>query len=436
MTADGWMLAGRFRVHAEIGRGGMGVVWRARDELLGREVAVKQILSQNAGDELRQRLLREARAAVLLDHASAVMVHDVVQEDDDLFIVMEYVDAPSLQELVRQEGPLPYSRAAQIGLAMLDVLNEAHRMGIVHRDVKPSNVLVLPGGRIKLVDFGIAHRAGEGTLTAAGVTLGSPSYMAPEQIGAGGVGPATDLWSLGATLYFAVEGTSPFTGANAAAILQAVLNEPPHPVRLAGPLTDLLFALMRKDPSARPHADQVRVGLERLLGSPFPTQPLVAPSPSSRTGKPWILAAVLAATALIVAGGGAAAYAGLFSDHKSTGHSAAGLSSPSPGQDSPTPVATATLQQLDALPASVESSTRSDASEYSTQLDFVNERSDAVLIYWLDFAGKRQYYQRLEPGQTYTQQTFAGHAWVVCSPDQKAIAVYRAAQSVSRVVIH
>ena len=197
-----------------LGRGGMGVVWRARDTVLGREVAIKEVqvpaaLPDDERARIRGRVMREARVAARLNHAGAVTLHDIIDEDGHPFIVMELVEAPTLTDLVDERGPLPPAEVAATGLALLDTLEAAHRVGIVHRDVKPGNVMVRPDGSTKLADFGIASVQGDPVLTAStGLLAGSPAYMAPEQAEAefGPIGPATDLWALGATMYFAAGG--------------------------------------------------------------------------------------------------------------------------------------------------------------------------------------------------------------------------------------
>jgi serine/threonine protein kinase len=270
-------VAGRYRLIEVLGRGGMGTVWRAEDELLGRLVAVKAIAAPG-GDEswpagadpaaavesdaqTAGRARREARAAGRLNHPGAVTVHDVIEENGRFHIIMELIDAPTLAELVRSEGQLAPARVAEIGTQLLDVLDFAHAEGIVHRDVKPSNVMVLSGGRVKLTDFGIAALRGDPQLTVSGTTLGSPMFMAPEQASGTVVGPAADLWSLGATMYYAVEGRAPFERQSAMAVLAAILSQPPDPPRLAGPLTPALTALLVRDPANRPDG----VVLRRLL---------------------------------------------------------------------------------------------------------------------------------------------------------------------------
>ena len=238
--AAGTRLAGRYLLLDRLGSGGMGVVWRARDELLGREVAIKDLWlppSATAADRtrLRDRVLGEARAAARFSHPGAVVLHDVLVHDGRPLLVMELVDAPSLYELVEREGPLPTGLVARLGLGLLDTLEAAHRQGVVHLDVTPANVLVLADGGAKLADFGIAA-AQDAPAREGGTVLGSPAYMAPEQVAGERVGPAADLWALAATMYFAVEGVSPFGLGEPRETLAAVVADPPRPPRLAGPL--------------------------------------------------------------------------------------------------------------------------------------------------------------------------------------------------------
>jgi serine/threonine protein kinase len=261
---------GRFTPLEELGRGGMGVVWRARDTVLGRQVAIKQLLppaglSADARGHLRARMLREARAAAQLDHRNAVTVHDVLVDRDSVLIVMELVNAMTLAQTVERHGPLPHARVAAIGLDMLDVLTEAHELGIIHRDVKPANVLVRHDGSTKLADFGIARFQGDPTLTEAGAVIGTPAYMAPEQIRGLESSPAIDLWGLGATLFYAVEGWPAFGGPTPTAVMAAVLTDPPRTPRRAGsPLGELLISLLAKDPEDRPTTARVRADLSQL----------------------------------------------------------------------------------------------------------------------------------------------------------------------------
>ncbi|HEV3015297.1 MAG TPA: serine/threonine-protein kinase, partial [Actinomycetota bacterium] len=213
----GRRIANRYELTDELGHGGMGVVWRATDTLLGRQVALKEVdLPRGVGaaerEGLRARVSREARAAARLSHPGVVTVYDIAHDGGQDFIVMELVSAPTLEELVRTRGPLTPERAARLGLGLLDALEAAHRAGIVHRDLKPRNVMVREDGVTKLADFGIASVQGDPRLTATGLVIGSPAYMAPEQVEAEPVSPATDLWALGASLWFAVEGEPPFGG--------------------------------------------------------------------------------------------------------------------------------------------------------------------------------------------------------------------------------
>jgi hypothetical protein len=274
------LVAGRYALGAPLGRGGMGVVWRAEDVLLGRAVAVKEVALPDGppGAEqaaVRDRALREARAAARLNHPSAVTLHDVVEADGRLFLVMELVEAPSLRDLVGTGGPLPPSAAARVGLDLLDALEAAHRAGIVHHDVKPGNVMVPPGGRAKLADFGIAWLQEDTQRTRTGSAFGSLPYVAPEQARGRRGGPPADLWALGATMWFAVEGAAPFDRDGPAATLGAILHDPPGRPGRAGPLGPVLLALLAKDPEARPTAPVVRRQLAPLAsGAPDPTLPL------------------------------------------------------------------------------------------------------------------------------------------------------------------
>jgi eukaryotic-like serine/threonine-protein kinase len=262
------LVAGRYRLREVIGSGGAGAVWRATDELLGRSVAVKEVqLSADDPGRVRERVLREARAAARLHHPAVTAVFDVVEEVDTVHIVMELVDGPSLRVAVRADGPLAPADAAALGLRVLDGLEAAHARGIVHRDVKPGNVLLSPTGP-KLTDFGIAALEGDASLTVAGTVLGSPSFMSPEQARGRPVGPASDLWGLGALLHFAVEGRPPFDRGEALPTLAAVVDEAPAPAPHAGPLAPVIEALLRKAPEDRPDAVRLRGLLEAVAGRP------------------------------------------------------------------------------------------------------------------------------------------------------------------------
>jgi serine/threonine protein kinase len=287
-TGPGRLLAGRYRLTAVIGNGGMGVVWRGHDELLGRDVAVKEILwpphlTEREQQVARLRATREAQVAARLSHQNVVRVYDVVEDDGHPCIVMELLPYQSLRDLVKQEGRLPPVQVAQIGLGVLGALSAAHAEGILHRDVKPANILVGPDGRVVLTDFGIARAADSPTLTGDGALIGSPSYIAPERAHAGppGTGAAGDLWGLGASLYTAVEGRPPFERDSALATLTAVVAEEPEQAPHAGPLEPVISGLLRKDPEQRLDVAQA----ERLL-----RQVAESPVAELRVAAPWVAA--------------------------------------------------------------------------------------------------------------------------------------------------
>ncbi len=264
-ASTGRTVAGRYLLHSTIGRGAMGTVWRARDIILDRDVAVKEVRLRGpvpAGSVmteetriLHERTLREARTAARLNHPAVVTVFDVVEADGSPWIVMELVEARSLDQVLTEDGPLRPHQAADVGTRVLGALACAHAAGILHRDVKPSNVLLGPGGRVVLTDFGIATLEGESGLTLAGMVMGTPGFTAPERIRGDPASPASDLWSLGATLFAAVEGRGPFDDRGTSiAILAAIANsEAPRP-RAAGPLRPVIEALLNRDPLARPDA--------------------------------------------------------------------------------------------------------------------------------------------------------------------------------------
>ncbi|MDT3399749.1 serine/threonine-protein kinase [Streptomyces sp. B1866] len=252
----GRLLAGRYRLGDVLGRGGMGTVWRARDEVLGRTVAVKGLRFPVSVDEdekrrLITRTLREAKAIARIRSRGAVTVFDVVEEDDRPWIVMELIEGRSLADVVRDDGPLSPRRAAEVGLAVLDVLRAAHRAGILHRDVKPSNVLIADEGRVVLTDFGIAQVEGDPSVTSTGMLVGAPSYISPERARGQKPGPPSDLWSLGGLLYAAVEGVPPYDRSTAIATLTAVMTEPLQPPKNAGALEEAIQGLLMKDPERR-----------------------------------------------------------------------------------------------------------------------------------------------------------------------------------------
>ncbi|MEH0419075.1 serine/threonine-protein kinase [Streptomyces sp. B21-083] len=274
----GRLVGGRYRLTERIGSGGMGTVWRAHDELVEREVAVKQPRlpgdpQDAAHQRIAHRLHREARAAARVDHPSAVSVHDVVVEDGLPWIVMELVRGESLHEVLRR-GAVKPAESARIGLAVVGALSAAHSVGIVHRDVKPANVLLGPHGRVVLTDFGIAHIMGEESLTMSGEFVGSLEFIAPERMSGRGAGPSSDLWSLGVLLYAAVEGWSPFRRTTVESTLAAILAAEPVKPEQAGPLGPLLVRLLVKDPAERPDADEVTAALEAVAkGWPLPKAP-------------------------------------------------------------------------------------------------------------------------------------------------------------------
>lgn len=255
------MLAGRYRLGDVLGRGGMGKVWRAHDEVLHRTVAVKELTAGLYVAEadrlvLHARTQKEARAAARITHPGVVTVHDVIEYDNRPWIVMQYVDGPSLADQAKESGEVAPREAARIGLHVLSALRAAHGAGVLHRDVKPGNVLLARDGQVLLTDFGIAAIEGDSTITRTGELVGSIDYLAPERVRGGDPGPASDLWSLGATLYTAVEGTSPFRRTSPISTMQAVVTEePPAPVN-AGPLGAVITALLRKNPAERPTAAQ------------------------------------------------------------------------------------------------------------------------------------------------------------------------------------
>ncbi|MGW4382367.1 serine/threonine-protein kinase [Kitasatospora sp. NPDC004531] len=272
----GRLLADRYRLGEVLGRGGMGTVWRAEDEMLGRIVAVKELRMTGAVDEAEKhrlivRTLREAKATARIRHTAAVTVFDVVEEDGRPWIVMELVDGRSLADVVREDGALTPERAAAIGLDLLGVLGAAHSQGVLHRDVKPSNVLIGEDGRTVLTDFGIASVEGDTSITSTGMLVGAPSYIAPERARGQRPGPPSDLWSLGGTLYAMVEGVPPYDRGSALATLTAVMTEELPPPAHAGPLLPVIQGLLEKDPAKRMDADTARELLRRIVdGKPLP----------------------------------------------------------------------------------------------------------------------------------------------------------------------
>ncbi|GAB2971549.1 hypothetical protein GCM10023080_039270 [Streptomyces pseudoechinosporeus] len=301
----GRLLAGRYRVVAQLGRGGMGVVWRALDEVLGREVAVKELRTYTdaAAPELAdlgRRMQREARAAARVRHPGVIAVHDVAEVDGRPLIVMELVDGPSLDDVLREQGPREPREAAEIGAKVMDALAAAHRAGVLHRDVKPGNILLDRSGRVVLTDFGIAtmEDPGDGStthLTRSGELVGSLDYLAPERAQGHDPGPASDVWALGATLYAAVEGTSPFRRTSTWSTLTAIVADPLPEPRASGSLSPVLQELMQKQPQDRPDADRARELLEEVAqaaGQDAATTNLRGSTPKQREATERSVAAV------------------------------------------------------------------------------------------------------------------------------------------------
>ena len=263
----------------------MGTVWHAQDTLLKRDVAVKEIalpraVAEKERESIRKRVMREARAAAALNHANAVTVYDVIEEDGKAFIVMECISGRTLDDIVKRDGPLPDHKAADIARDVLAALEAAHESGIVHRDVKPANVMITDDGRTKLADFGIASVKDDPKITASGLIMGSPSYMAPEQAAHGTSGPQADLWGLGATLYFALEGVPPFEGDGPIPTLTAVVGDAPRTMTTRSRLVPVVDALLEKDPARRPTPEEVRAMLSgtpasdtQVVSTPVETEP-------------------------------------------------------------------------------------------------------------------------------------------------------------------
>jgi tRNA A-37 threonylcarbamoyl transferase component Bud32 len=331
------LLSGRYRLGEVLGRGGMGTVWRAKDETLGRTVAVKELRFPSSIDEdekrrLITRTLREAKAIARIRNTSAVTVYDVVDEDDRPWIVMELVEGKSLAEALREDGLLTPKRAAEVGLAVLDVLRSAHREGILHRDVKPSNVLISEDGRVVLTDFGIAQVEGDPSITSTGMLVGAPSYISPERARGHKPGPAADMWSLGGLLYAAVEGVPPYDKGSAIATLTAVMTEDVEQPTNAGPLEKVIYGLLVKDPEERLddagarallldviHAPEVKNEPEPADATKVVPLPPVPPSLVKRFGKGKGGAGRAAGAG--AAGGAAAGAAGAAATSESVGAS-------------------------------------------------------------------------------------------------------------------
>ena len=307
------VIAGRYRLEARLGRGGMGVVWRATDQLLGRAVAVKELpldetLSAAEARLQRERTLREAQAVAQLSHPNVMVVHDVVEDDERPYIVMELIDGDSLADRIAAHGPVDAPEAARIGADLLNALRTAHAAGVLHRDIKPANVVIENGtDRVVLTDFGIAQVPGTPTLTESGAFVGSPEYTAPERMSGARTGPASDLWSVGALLCAALSGESPFRRDSLSGIVLAVVSDEIRPPAQATPILPVVQGLLERDPGRRLDA----AGAERMLRefletglAPVPKRFGRADQRSSTRSK---LATAMLVAAMAVAGVSAAA---------------------------------------------------------------------------------------------------------------------------------
>ncbi|SEG83758.1 Serine/threonine protein kinase [Nonomuraea solani] len=333
----------------------MGVVWRAYDELLDRTVAIKEVRYTGVGDakraELTRRTIREARAAGRLDHPSVVVIHDVVEEDGRPWIVMQLVRSRSLAQVIGDSGPLRASQVAVIGGRVLDALRAAHATGVLHRDVKPENVLLADDGRVVLTDFGIASMETEAGLTATGGLVGTPAYMPPERLNGEPARPESDLWSLGATLYAAVEGEPPFRRDSWAATVAAVLRDEPKPPVRAGALEPVIMGLLRRRPDARMPAEEAARLLYDAASEPsardtapytgtLSTGPRPTVATRSRRGKGvW---AVGAAAVAVLGAGGALFYNGWTTGVPVTTPTASGTPTATATSAAPSPEPTVT----------------------------------------------------------------------------------------------
>jgi hypothetical protein len=307
------VLADRYVLLEELGRGGMGVVWLADDKVIARRVAIKELhLPGGVAPEERAvvetRVLREARAAGRLNDPGVVTVYDVLQEHSGAYIVMELIEAPTLSAVVTRECPFPQDVVDQLAEQLLSALEAAHAAGIVHRDVKPSNVMVLPSGRVKLTDFGIAQSADDTRLTSSDALVGSPSYIAPERLRGGEADAGSDLWALGAVLFYAVEGYGPFERSSTAATMHAILNDEPQLTRCQGPLASVIMGLLSVAPQDRPTPVEIRRLLAKTTpaspGTPQTSRPTrkVTATKVSRPMAATVTAAVAAVAAAAIAG--------------------------------------------------------------------------------------------------------------------------------------
>jgi hypothetical protein len=438
------VIAGRYRLEARIGRGGMGVVWRAVDEVLGRRVAVKELLPDDSlsdGDARRRRdrTFREARAVAQLRHPHIIVVHDVVEQDERPYLVMELIDGGSLADRIARQGPVDAGEAARIGVALLSALRAAHEAGVLHRDIKPANVLIESGtGRVVLTDFGIAQVAGATTLTETGSFVGSPEYTAPERMSGVRTGPESDLWSLGALLCTALSGESPFRRDSLGGILHAVVAAEIRPPAQAEPLLPVVRGLLERDPDRRLGAAEAermlrtyletgrtpdapdasatpgggrthRLGVARAPKAPAskaaapysPTEPDVptavprppAEQPPARSSTRGVLVAALLVAALAGAGVSAAA---LLWNGDGGGGSPGGTATGTRTSTTPSPSGTTTRP---AATASAPAGARTAPSGYRTARDPAGFSLAVPDGFTRSPQGERVFY--LSPGQTF-----------------------------------
>ncbi|MBB1157777.1 MULTISPECIES: serine/threonine-protein kinase [Amycolatopsis] len=328
MSDEGRLVAGRYRIVGKIGSGAMGAVWRAHDEVLGRTVAIKQLLLQpglenHEAEDARQRTMREGRIAARLHHPNAITVFDVVTDDNGQpCLIMEYLDSTSLAQVLQEKGTLPPLEVARIGAQIAAALREAHAVGIVHRDIKPGNILLAGNGTVKITDFGISRAKDDVTVTKTGMIAGTPAYLAPEVAIGGDPGPESDVFSLGSTLYAACEGQPPFgLSENTLSLLHAVAAGQINPPRQSGPLASVLAVLLHPETQHRPTADECE---ELLAAVARGETPLGGPDGDTMMASS---SGTLGAAALGAAGGAAAAGL-LHPDDEQASHSGTLLDDP------------------------------------------------------------------------------------------------------------